>query len=819
LNLWKRGSRIFSPRKSRKEPETLDQFLSSIHQPTDPSLLSSRDIEKVESAVGEEKFLDLFQKQWESENPEEKQKALVYFQISSSTHQAKFFSRPLKRETSFLNLVKKDNQSNFYSIMPLLERLYLINDLILKKKGMDHSERTRVIRKVDESFQNVDSIKLFETLLDAIDSNEAFQPVDVFKHLSLNNQLKLIKPFYECGFNQMILVFKTQLTRQLKKKNNKVFERLSNHFSSLGNVVFLNIFEMFDLKLQLKAIDYFDDTIFLLVRQSFINRFNIETAEHTDLQYFEVIQLFEGLRVKERLRDMADEIENSSFKDAILIEEEMNRKFLVKLNQCRHPREIGIFVSEISKSHYMVNSLLLYFLKQVKDNPGNRALFLRVLLFAEKYLNQRRDKLFSLQRILNSLLHVESGESLIERKKKSLSLLMSLIRGFYFSKDFFEMIKKGGKENWEDIIYSYSRYLITHTLIKNFSEFFCFDRVREDERYQLLGFLIRWVELIDLKEIDDEVREYLLKIIRHARRDPEKNIKRRGRRLESRLKDAAAREMKEYISSPKRADGLEKYQIEHFLLSKNRERYEQQMIEIMNDLQIWSQTVFSSVEPLEFIGCPWMHAEVYGSICPGILKLVRGYDRITHHMARLILGGSNDKEKKRLYDFFMKIAQKLFSEGNLYVAGGIFLGLNIPMVIRTFKSHTRSQIDREYYELAEMFSSDGNLKNLRNYIKDLERKPGHLILPPISLVLSDHLHADENIPDYDDVHVNRYKVREVGKLLRDFKRCQETIPRRRPVYQTNISQLLFEKEALKEDDLWKMSYEQVPTSRTSSYES
>jgi RasGEF domain len=116
---------------------------------------------------------------------------------------------------------------------------------------------------------------------------------------------------------------------------------------------------------------------------------------------------------------------------------------------------------------------------------------------------------------------------------------------------------------------------------------------------------------------------------------------------------------------------------------------------------------------------------------------VKQFNNLSTFIGEQILNAPTPEERKKVYQFFVKVAAECVEQNNFNSGMAIFSGLNSAAVLRLSmvkKDQFNSETKKEVKKLESLFSGEGNYKILRQAQKDATGKP---LIPYLGVMGSD----------------------------------------------------------------------------------
>ena len=195
-------------------------------------------------------------------------------------------------------------------------------------------------------------------------------------------------------------------------------------------------------------------------------------------------------------------------------------------------------------------------------------------------------------------------------------------------------------------------------------------------------------------------------------------------------------------------------------------------LEVARQLTLIEFDLYRLLRPEEFLGLAWSkkNSDINA---PNVKQMISRFNLVSQWVGTEILqrGGENMNERKRLLLFFIKVAQSCRQLNNYNAVFEIVSGLQAGCIYRLKKTWELlgKGPARDYQELVEFLSTDGNSKFLREALG--AAKPPKL--PYLGMYLTDLTFLDSGNPDrLHNGLVNFVKCRHTASIILEIQSHQ-----------------------------------------------
>eukprot|EP01125_Pyxidicula_operculata_P020243 TRINITY_DN7457_c0_g1_i1.p1 TRINITY_DN7457_c0_g1~~TRINITY_DN7457_c0_g1_i1.p1 ORF type:complete len:527 (-),score=153.86 TRINITY_DN7457_c0_g1_i1:234-1814(-) len=198
--------------------------------------------------------------------------------------------------------------------------------------------------------------------------------------------------------------------------------------------------------------------------------------------------------------------------------------------------------------------------------------------------------------------------------------------------------------------------------------------------------------------------------------------------------------------------------------------------EIARQLCLFQQHLFRQIHPKECLNQAWNKKK---EDAPNILSLIQTFNDLSSWVSTQVVSHADIKDRVSKIKRFIKISIKCKEYNNFDACQAILAGLNASPVFRLKKSWMKVKTDKklykDYLELKELLSQNGNFKQYRARLKTLNPP----CLPYLGVYLTDLVFIDENrdyltLPSGRTDMINFDKMRKVAAVIRDIMMHQQT---------------------------------------------
>lgn len=230
--------------------------------------------------------------------------------------------------------------------------------------------------------------------------------------------------------------------------------------------------------------------------------------------------------------------------------------------------------------------------------------------------------------------------------------------------------------------------------------------------------------------------------------------------------------------------------------------------EFARQLTIMDSHVFISIKPSELLNQCWNKPKLK-HLAPNVLKMVNMFNQLSHSISTLILQGSKPKDRAKIVEWWIKVAEHCKNLGNFHGLMAVVSGINSGPTVRL--RHSRREVSRSLMEqlnsYESIFESDGSFSAYRN---TLHSSPTPLI-PYLGIHLTDLTFIEEGNKDMQGHLINFAKRRLLYQTISGLQNFQQTGYNLQPVRQ--IQDIIANLRPAESRDLFKLSLLREPRAK------
>ena len=233
-------------------------------------------------------------------------------------------------------------------------------------------------------------------------------------------------------------------------------------------------------------------------------------------------------------------------------------------------------------------------------------------------------------------------------------------------------------------------------------------------------------------------------------------------------------------------------------------------IEIARQITLYTQYLYRNITCQELLQGGWTKKDKM-EISPNVSKLIARFNKISRWIMEEILSYDSSKDRAKLIEIFISIAQELKNIHNLndcFAIVSTFNHLSLKRLKRTWKkvSNETKNTQNELNKLCSILKNFEKIKNeylqYKNSIKDINTITEGCI-PYLAPYLKDLAFLEEGQKYFNQNKlININKIIIVGKIIKNIKESQMFVYGYKPVYALS---LLSEPDPLDDDKLTSLS--------------
>ena len=233
-------------------------------------------------------------------------------------------------------------------------------------------------------------------------------------------------------------------------------------------------------------------------------------------------------------------------------------------------------------------------------------------------------------------------------------------------------------------------------------------------------------------------------------------------------------------------------------------------IEIARQITLYTQYLYRNITCQELLQGGWTKKDKM-EISPNVSKLIARFNKISRWIMEEILSYDSSKDRAKLIEIFISIAQELKNIHNLndcFAIVSTFNHLSLKRLKRTWKkvSNETKNTQNELNKLCSILKNFEKIKNeylqYKNNVKDINTITEGCI-PYLAPYLKDLAFLEEGQKYFNQNKlININKIIIVGKIIKNIKESQMFVYGYKPVYALS---LLSEPDPLDDDKLTSLS--------------
>jgi len=233
-------------------------------------------------------------------------------------------------------------------------------------------------------------------------------------------------------------------------------------------------------------------------------------------------------------------------------------------------------------------------------------------------------------------------------------------------------------------------------------------------------------------------------------------------------------------------------------------------IEIARQITLYTQYLYRNITCQELLQGGWTKKDKM-EISPNVSKLIDRFNKISRWIMEEILSYDSSKDRAKLIEIFISIAQELKNIHNLndcFAIVSTFNHLSLKRLKRTWKkvSNETKNTQNELNKLCSILKNFEKIKNeylqYKNNVKDINTITEGCI-PYLAPYLKDLAFLEEGQKYFNQNKlININKIIIVGKIIKNIKESQMFVYGYKPVYALS---LLSEPDPLDDDKLTSLS--------------
>lgn len=202
-----------------------------------------------------------------------------------------------------------------------------------------------------------------------------------------------------------------------------------------------------------------------------------------------------------------------------------------------------------------------------------------------------------------------------------------------------------------------------------------------------------------------------------------------------------------------------------------------ELIELARQMTLWDHEMYTNIKASELLRQAWNKPHLrYRS--PNVLEMIERFNSISSWVVGCVVRPETAKERARIFERFVLLAQQLRVLKNFNGMNAILSGLGSSAVFRlqTTKELLSARLVKKYDKLQALMSSSGNFQNYRNAL----RAAGHPAVPYLGNYLSALVFIEEGNPDFVNAGspeaprqlINFKKRRLVSRVIEEMRGYQ-----------------------------------------------
>eukprot|EP00297_Palpitomonas_bilix_P009875 CAMPEP_0113890886 /NCGR_PEP_ID=MMETSP0780_2-20120614/14421_1 /TAXON_ID=652834 /ORGANISM="Palpitomonas bilix" /LENGTH=279 /DNA_ID=CAMNT_0000880385 /DNA_START=121 /DNA_END=960 /DNA_ORIENTATION=- /assembly_acc=CAM_ASM_000599 len=244
-------------------------------------------------------------------------------------------------------------------------------------------------------------------------------------------------------------------------------------------------------------------------------------------------------------------------------------------------------------------------------------------------------------------------------------------------------------------------------------------------------------------------------------------------------------------------------------------------VEVARQLTLLDHSLFSSIHPRELLSQRWVKAEKERA-SPNVLAMITRFNVVSKWVSSEVVRVGEVGKRAAVVKKFIAIAKECRALNNFNGTLSITTGLSASPVHRLKKTWQElGKAKKDYDELQQLLSREGNFKALRNAL----RQASQPCCPYLGMFLTDLTFIEEGNPSVvdgrgrgvvgggsEDVveHVNFFKLDLLAGVLEGIRQYQSTPYRLKPLLKMQALLLPLHHRIMEEEEMFKLSMQAEP---------